>query len=381
MSSPRQRRAALIVSFIATTIGCSDAGTGPAELVTIPYGASFAQVTDSLAAHDLIGFTPAFRLYAKIRGAESVAKAGTYRFRQGVGWDRILDDLRAGRVVTQRLTLPEAWTIRQAAPRIARIASVPSDSVLAILGDTASATRFGVPGPTLEGYLYPATYTFDLRVPLDTVIQKLIDTYRRAWTPERQALADSAGLSEREVVTLASIVEREARIRSEMPRIASVYLNRLEIGMALQADPTVQYALGEHQERLLYAHIDSVANHPYNTYTFPGLPPGPIASPSAPALDAVLMPDSTDFLYFVAAPDGSHIFTRSLLEHNRAKLRVQQAAAEAAAAATEPAAADSAMRDSVGVDSIGADAPAADSIAASSQGAGAMESDPLAPPG
>ncbi|MGH7482192.1 MAG: endolytic transglycosylase MltG [Longimicrobiales bacterium] len=342
--SPRRRRLAALLGLSVLFAGaCDREGTGPAELVIVPYGASFAEVTDSLDAHGLVGFAPAFRLYAKLKDAEHVAKAGTYRFRQGVGWDRVLDDLRAGRVVTQRLTLPEAWSVWQAAPRIANIASVPADSVLAILTDTASAVRLEVPGPTLEGYLYPATYTFPLRVPLDSVLEKLLATYRRVWTPARRALADSAGLSEREVVTLASIVEKEARVRSEMPRIASVYLNRLERGMLLQADPTVQYALGEHQQRLLYAHIDSVAEDPYNTYRHPGLPPGPIASPSALAIDAVLRPDTTDFLYFVAAPDGSHIFTRSLLEHNRAKLRVQRAAERSGAAAP-----DSLDRDSAG---------------------------------
>src|SRR5690606_19634474 len=121
-----------------------------------------------------------------------------------------------------------------------------------------------------------------------------------------------------------SIVEKEARIASEMPTIAAVYHNRLRIGYPLQADPTVQYALGGHRERLLYADIDSVADNPYNTYRNAGLPPGPIASPSARAIDATLNPADVDYLHLVARPDGSHVFTRSLEEHNRAKAAIRR---------------------------------------------------------
>ena len=146
-------------------------------------------------------------------------------------------------------------------------------------------------------------------------------------TPARKARADSMKLSEREVITLASIIEREAKKLEEMPTMAGVYLNRLRIGMALGADPTVQYALGKHRARLSYAAIDSVADNPYNTYRIRGLPPGPIASPSARGIDAAVNPLPTDFLYFVAKPDGSHQFTRSLAEHNRAKAAIARARA------------------------------------------------------
>jgi UPF0755 protein len=152
----------------------------------------------------------------------------------------------------------------------------------------------------------------------------MVASYRKVWDSARQAKADSVGMSEREVVTLASIIEKEARKPEEMPLISSVYHNRLRFGYPLQADPTVQYALGRHRERLLYSDIDSVADNPYNTYRIRGLPPGPIGSPSARAIDAALAPADTDFLYFVARPDGSHVFTRSLEEHNRAKAAIRR---------------------------------------------------------
>jgi UPF0755 protein len=125
-------------------------------------------------------------------------------------------------------------------------------------------------------------------------------------------------MTEAEVVTLASIVQAEARLRDEMPTIASVYHNRLDRNHLLQADPTVLYALGGPRARLLYAAMDSVADNPYNTYTHVGLPPGPIGSPGLAAFDATLSPAETDFFYFVAHPNGAHIFSRTLAEHNRA---------------------------------------------------------------
>ena len=126
-------------------------------------------------------------------------------------------------------------------------------------------------------------------------------------------------MTQREVVTLASIIQAEARVVEEMPRISGVYHNRLEAGWLLQADPTVLYALGGYRERLLFAAIDSVQDNPYNTYSQRGLPPGPIGSPGARAIDAALSPEEHDYMYFVAWPDGSHVFTRSLGEHNAAR--------------------------------------------------------------
>lgn len=315
--------AALLLPLLA----CSGAGSGDPVRVHVPPGASFSQVADSLGGKDIVRAAPLFKLYARATGDAGRIKPGTYAFREGTGWKNVLASLVSGDVLTERIVIPEGWDLSGIAPRIAAVTEVPVDTILELLADSAAATRFGVPGPTLEGYLYPATYTFPLNIPLDTIIGRMTATYRGVWTPERRARADSVGMSEREVVTLASIVEKEARVANEMPTIAAVYHNRLRIGMPLQADPTVQYALGVHRERLLYAAIDSVADNPYNTYRHPGLPPGPIASPSVRAIDAVLRPADVRYLYFVARPDGSHVFTSSLAEHNRAKAAAQRARA------------------------------------------------------
>jgi UPF0755 protein len=292
--------------------------------VRVPQGASFSAVTDSLAARDVIKSPRLFRTYARLTGADRTVKPGTYGFRSGMGWGRILGDLYQGDVLTERITIPEGWDLRRIAPRLAAVTGAPPDSVLQILTDPETAAHYGVPGPTLEGYIYPATYTVPLDTPLDTILRLMVTRYQQVWTPARRARADSLKLSEREGLALASIVEKVAKVREEMPVIAAVFHKRLRNGYPLQADPTVQYALGEHQTRLLYAHIDSVAGDPYNTYRHRGLPPGPIASPSTAAVDATLHPADVPYLYFVARSDGSHIFTRSLVEHNRARITVRQ---------------------------------------------------------
>jgi UPF0755 protein len=283
-----------------------------------------------LSARGIIEFAPVFKLYARAKGQAHVGKPGTYGFRKGESWNKILKDLREGNTMHGRFVIPEGWNLDKIAVRIARFMERDSLEILNLLADSSFTARFKVPGPTLEGYLYPATYEFPVDIPLDSLVEKLVDRYQQVWTETRRAQADSIDMTERQVVTLASIVETEAKHRSEMPRIASVYHNRLRIGMKLDADPTLQYALGRRRARLLYTDIDRVGDHPYNTYRIRGLPPGPIASPSDAAIDAVLTPDSTRFLYFVARPDGTHIFSSSLNEHVRNK-RVAAAAREAAA--------------------------------------------------
>ncbi|CAN5743302.1 endolytic transglycosylase MltG [soil metagenome] len=317
-------RTIISLSAILLVGACGGEGDGDAVRVTVPAGASFSQVTDSLAAHDIVRAPPLFTLYARATGAANSVKPGTYEFRPNTSWGRVLDDLQAGRVINARIVIPEAWDLRGIAPRIAAALDLDEDSVMAALTDSTAVQRLGVPGPTLEGYLYPATYTFPITVPLDTVIARMVATYQQAWTPERRARADSIGMNEREIVTLASIIEKEARRREEMTTISAVYHNRLRRGHRLEADQTVQYALGEHQARLLYAHIDSVAGNPYNTYRHFGLPPGPIASPSAAGIDAALQPADVEYLFFVARPDGTHIFTHNLAEHNRARVEVRR---------------------------------------------------------
>ena len=299
---------------------------GGEAVVEVRQGATFRDVVGILESEQVIGRPTVFRIYARLRGLDRSVKAGTYRLWRGAPYGETLGILTDGRVVTYPMTIPEGWTLDAMAGRIAAAAGSDSVTVAEIL-DGASDSDWNVPGPGIEGYLFPDTYRFAEGVGVERVIAAMVDGYRGYWTPERRELLAASGMTEQEVVTLGSIVQAESGNAREMPTISSVYHNRLRAGMLLQADPTVQYALtesfGGRRSRLLYAAIDSVADHPYSTYHRPGLPPGPIGAPGAAALDAALAPDSTDYLYFVAGPDGSHIFSRSLREHNNAINRIR----------------------------------------------------------
>ncbi|MGW8282806.1 MAG: endolytic transglycosylase MltG [Gemmatimonadota bacterium] len=319
-----------IVLLALLPTACDDLGpgsgeTGPAEIeVVIPGGATTIEIGRELKAADLVTYPRAFALTARILGSEASLKAGRYRFARDASWFEILDALERGTVETVPLTIPEGFTLQQISDRVAAFTGTAPDSLRRLLADSQFVASLSVPGPTLEGYLFPDTYRFAEDLPARAIVREMASQYHAFWTAARRARLDSIGLTERELVTLASIVEKEARVGEERAVIAGVYWNRLQRGMLLQADPTIQYALGgEPRERLLYSDIEAVADNPYNTYTQPGLPPGPIASPGEASLEAALFPAEVPYLFFVARPDGSHEFTRTNREHVNAKNRIR----------------------------------------------------------
>jgi UPF0755 protein len=311
-------------TWFATTPPGGGPGVDESVEIVVPPGAGALAIGKQLRSAGLIRYPRLFALAARARGVEASLKAGRYRVAGGMSWGEILDVIAAGEVVTFPLTVPEGFTVRELAPRVAEATGVETDSVARLAMDSTFVAELGVPGPTLEGYLFPETYRFAEGLAPGDVLREMVERYKAYWTPERRARLDSLPLDERGLVTLASIVEEEARVGEERPIIAGVYTNRLEIGMLLQADPTVQYALGEPKARLLFADIDRVADDPYNTYTHAGLPPGPIASPGASSLDAALYPADVPYLFFVARPDGSHEFTRTNREHVNARNRIRR---------------------------------------------------------
>lgn len=298
-------------------------------VVEIPLGTSFQAVVDTLADREVITRSFLFRIYGRVRGLDRSVKAGTYRLPRGARFGEVHTVLAEGRVVTFPALFPEGLTIRRMVKRIADAAGTDSASVARFLDGEDLHLRWEVPGPGLEGYLFPDTYRFAHGVGTERVVSAMVARYHNYWTPERRERLAESGMSEREAVTLASIIQAEAGNVAEMRTISSVFHNRLRIGMLLQADPTVQYALtdsfGDRRSRLLHAAMDSVADHPYSTYHRPGLPPGPICAPGAHALDAALNPADTAYLYFVAGGGGGHIFSRSLDEHNAAIRRIRGA--------------------------------------------------------
>ena len=320
----RRSRLAAVLVAACVVITWATWRPGSPVVVMVPAGATLAQVADTLSERGVIRGRPFFVGVATLLRADRRIKAGAYELRERSSWAVALGALTRGQVITETVTLPEGFTLAQMAPRIAVLSGVPTDTVTAAMNAPGLEAALGVPGPGLEGYLFPDTYRFARGVSPRVVLVAMAARYRGIWTPERRARLDSLDMTEGELITLASIVQAEARRVEEMPRIAGVYHNRLRRGMLLQADPTVLYALGGHRPRLLFAAIDSVADHPYNTYTQSGLPPGPIGAPGERAIDAALNP-TDDYLYFVAQPDGSHVFTRSLAEHNRAVSRARAA--------------------------------------------------------
>ena len=319
----------LLAGLVAVlTLDSEPPGTGSVE-IEVPDGASAVRIGRLLEDSSLIRFPRLFALFARSRGTAEGLKAGRYVIPAEASWTDILEVLERGAVETIPFTIPEGFSARQIAGLISDLTGTPAEAVIELTEDSLLAAEFGVQGPGLEGYLFPETYRVAEGLPPKDLLRILAESYQRFWTPERRVLLDSTARTEREIVTLASIVEKEARLVDEMPTIAGVYMNRLRMGMLLQADPTVQYALGSPRSPLLYASIDSVAENPYNTYTHTGLPPGPIASPGEAALEAALQPADVPYLYFVARSDGSHEFTRTLREHNNARNRIRRDAARA----------------------------------------------------
>ncbi|MEM7417205.1 MAG: endolytic transglycosylase MltG [Gemmatimonadota bacterium] len=322
--SKRPLRVGIAVVAVVITALLLGGGEGEPVWIEIPSGSSSPQVARILEENDVVGSARSFHLYARLTRADRDLKAGTYEMRTGSSVRSALRVLRRGEVETVPVTIPEGLAVWQLAPLLVEITATPETEIVETLRDPALAERLGVPGPTVEGYLFPDTYRFARGVSIETVAAAMVERYSSVWTDERRATLAQRGLTEREIVTLASIVQTEARQVREMPRIAGVYQNRIRDGWLLQADPTVIYALGGYRERLLFAAIDSVADSPYNTYTQPGLPPGPIAAPGTLAIDAALAPEEHDFWFFVAARDGSHVFTQTLDDHNAAIQEVRR---------------------------------------------------------
>jgi UPF0755 protein len=289
--------------------------SGPAVRVVIPQGSTFRAAADSLARAGVIGRPRLFGAFARFTGGDRDLKPGTYLFRRGTPWRDVLAALTGGEGLVRSVTIPEGYSLAQISATLSHALEVPVDSVLAAARDTILLRRLRVPTPTLEGYLFPDTYAFPEGTTATRAVAEMVRRFEREWQPEWDERLAELSLSRHELVTLASIVEREARIAAERPVIAAVFLNRLRIGMPLQADPTVQYARGEHTSRITYP--DLQIDSPYNTYRYPGLPPGPIASPGGASLRAALTPADVDYLYFAAFPDGRHEFRRNFEEHAR----------------------------------------------------------------
>jgi UPF0755 protein len=288
--------------------------------VKVPPGAGLTAVADSLEARNILAARWTLTLFGAATGWGEQAKAGHYTIAAGASNYAILDKIRRGLQTPLRITIPPGTRPDVVAKVVGRKLRFDAPAFEAALRDTALARELGTDPAHLFGYMLPETYEFYWQAPPERVVRRAKAAFDQLWTEELAAGADSLGLSRGEVATLASIVEREALRDTEKPRIAGVYLNRLQQGWRLDADPTVIYAVvdrgGERPRRVLNKHLR--IDHPYNTYRRRGLPPGPITNPSPSSLRAVVEAEDHSYMFFAADGTGGHRFSRTLREHNRA---------------------------------------------------------------
>lgn len=291
------------------------------KVIQIPPGASAQRIGEILAQEELITDPFLFRIVVKVTGAEKKMQAGYYLLDANMPTLEIIGHLVAGDVTTERVVIPEGFEIKQIAAELERKGLADADRFIELAMD--SSLVFGdnppvdLPISSLEGYLYPDTYNFSLGQKEEDIIGQMVDRFIQVIEAEVAHRLDETDMSLHEIVTLASIVEREIMVDWERPIVASVYLNRLAINMPLQADPTVRYVTAEERSRVLYRDLE--IDSPYNTYRNYGLPPGPIASPGLRSILAVLEPAETNYLFFVSKRDGTHQFSETYEQHLQAR--------------------------------------------------------------
>lgn len=298
--------------------------SGPV-LVEIPAHDGVLDIAGRLYKAGAIRSRVGFVLLASVRGSSRQLKAGEYELARGASTLDVLKQIEAGRVKQHLVLHPEGATVAEIARVLESERLAPGGAVARLATDRAFLATLGIDGPSIEGYLFPDTYQLVRGMTTEEILTRMVQRLRAKAGPELTARAQARGLSVHQLLTLASIIEREAVDRGELRTISAVFWNRLKINMPLQADPTVQYATGK--ERRTLTRADLATDHPYNTYRRSGLPPGPIASPGLAAIEAALDPAPVKYLYFVAMDDHRHYFSASLSEHNAAVARYRLARA------------------------------------------------------
>ena len=285
---------------------------------TIEKGQSFGVTARELSASGLCTSEKKLRFMAALYGVDKKIKAGEYLLSGAMSPKMLLDVLTSGKVYLHKLTIPEGFTVAQIAEALenAGLGSASRMKALAFAPDLPK--KMGLPNeaPSLEGYLFPDTYLFEKGVSEEAVLHAMVRRFSQVFTQKMKAKGEELGLSFNEVVTLASIIEKETGAPHERPIISSVFHNRLKKRMRLETDPTVIYGIKDFNGNI--TRRDLRRKTPYNTYVIRGLPPGPIASPGLSSLKAAVMPEATSFLYFVSRRDGTHHFSRTIKEHRRA---------------------------------------------------------------
>lgn len=288
---------------------------GPDQIFIVHKGATLREVICDLEKKGIIASKTPLLLWNRLSGQGSKIKAGEYRLNSGMAPLGVLQILNNGNIITHPVTIPEGFTIKQIAEELDKKGLADRAKFLSLAEDPDVVKSYGISGPSLEGYLYPDTYRFGRGQPAISIIDVMVKRFFEVTSPLQERIGES-GMTFQQVVTMASLIEKETGQRGERPVIASVFLNRLKRGMRLESDPTVIYGIRDFNGNL--TRKDLSESTPYNTYVIKGLPFGPIANPGEESIKAVLYPADTDYLYFVSKNNGSHHFSKTLREHNRA---------------------------------------------------------------
>ncbi|OGP97039.1 MAG: hypothetical protein A2Z39_04025 [Deltaproteobacteria bacterium RBG_19FT_COMBO_46_9] len=313
--------AIICVLMVAIILGFGMFFTRPAQkdgidqVITIREGMSLKEVAGTLKSKGIIINKDLFILWTRLLGNSRKIKAGEYLLNSGMTPARIIEILTKGIIITYTVTVPEGFSIEQIGNILDESGLADKNSFISLAHEPGVIKKYGISGPSLEGFLYPDTYEFGKGLPPLLIIDVMVKRFREIIGPYMKRI-EELGMKVEEVITLASIVEKEAGNAEEMPLIASVFLNRLKKGMRMESDPTVIYGMNNFTGNL--TRKDLLESTPYNTYVIRGLPPGPISNPGLASIKAVLYPVETDYLYFVSKNDGTHYFSVSIEEHNRA---------------------------------------------------------------
>jgi len=286
------------------------------RVVDFSKGGSLKKLADELEKEGVIGSSSFFILYAKVSGVSGRVQAGTYQFSDAMTPPEILKKLATGDVYEKRFAVPEGYSIFQIAEMLDNRGFFKKELFLKECNNPQLLKELGITGATVEGYLYPSTYNLLKVDDPATLLRQMVGQFSKVYNERFAAMEKSSRLTRSQIMTLASMVEKEAVAPQEKALIASVFFNRLKKGMPLQSDPTAVYGTRAFGGKV--SGSDVRRDSAYNTYLIKGLPPGPIGNPGAGAIEAVLKPATTGYFYFVAKNDGTHHFSGSLDEHNRA---------------------------------------------------------------
>jgi UPF0755 protein len=287
----------------------------PVQVDIMP-GQSAWEISQALEKKGVVSHAMTFMTIAALTGKAKRLQAGAYVFEGNHVPLDIMDILFKGKTLKYRITIPEGYTIYQIGEAVSNTGLIPKDLFIQSAHSQKTRDFFQIKAPSMEGFLYPDTYYLVPHMTPLEVMAKMIDRFRSIYSPEMEQRAKVLGKSKLEIITLASIIEKEATTKLDKPIISSVFYNRMKRGMRLQSDPTAIYGINNFSG--IIGPDDLLRDNPYNTYRYGGLPPGPICNPGLDSLQAALWPAKTDYLYFVSRGDGTHVFSSSLQEHNRA---------------------------------------------------------------